>query len=60
MDPDENLREQLKLASRCVEAYESDRPLHEADVYRMSELIIAMDEWIRNGGFLPKAWKEKQ
>lgn len=41
MDPNVNLREQLELASRLVEAV-NPRP---SDVHRLAELVLAMDEW---------------
>lgn len=30
------------------------------DVARLCELVRALDEWIKNGGFLPKAWQQKR
>jgi len=58
MDPDYNRYEQLQLASKLLEATENDRPVKDEDVLRLSELVIALDEWITKGGFLPKAWRE--
>ena len=53
MDPKANLEEQLRLASKIVEAHENDRLVRGQDVARLADLIIALDEWIRGGGFSP-------
>lgn len=55
MDPDANLREQLELANAWVNADEGVE-VDGADALRMAELVLALDEWIRGGGFLPEAW----
>lgn len=53
MDPDENLKEQLRLANKFV----SDGC---SDARRLAELILALDKWIcDDGGFLPGRWKKK-
>lgn len=52
MDPNANLKEQLELASRLVKAV-NPRP---NDVHRLAELVLAMDEWLRCGGFPPDEW----
>ena len=53
MDPNANLTEQLRLARRL-----SDSPKPSAhDARRLAELVEALNDWLRNGGFLPKAWE---
>lgn len=59
MDPDANLEEQLLRASKLVEAIENDRGIRESEVLRLAELVIALDEWISNGGFLPGKWGKR-
>lgn len=59
MDPNANLAEQLRLASRIVEAFDNERTLVDADCARLSELVIALNDWIRGGGFLPSAWEKR-
>ena len=55
MDPDYNLAEQLRLAQEIIEMEKNvDDPGILAD--NLAALVIALDEWIRKGGFLPKAW----
>ena len=63
MDPNANLAELLELA-REVQA-EEDRSTEDgccneereaACAVRMAELVIALDEWICRGGFLPQRW----
>jgi hypothetical protein len=56
MDPNANLAEQLRIASRMIEAADTDRDIRVADPARLAELVIALDEWIKGGGFLPAAW----
>lgn len=57
MDPTANLEEQLRLASKIIEAHENQRTVHPTDAARLAELAIALDEWLRGGGFLPTAWR---
>lgn len=63
MDPDENLKEQKLLADRIANAWAVD-PNTDAtflldDGERLAELVVALDEWIQKGGFLPKAWQKE-
>lgn len=52
MDPDANLAEQLELARSFVETGDGDPE----DLERLAQLVIALYEWIENGGALPAAW----
>ncbi len=52
MDPDSNLEEMLSDAAVILAAEDMASPLEIA----MAERIIALDEWIRKGGFLPNRW----
>lgn len=56
MDPDANLEEQLKLAKNITKAEWEDIDDDRADMYRLAELVLALDEWICDGGFLPEKW----
>jgi hypothetical protein len=56
MDPDANLKEQRSLAAKLLYETENDKPPSDADVHRLAELVIALDEWISRGGFYPKDW----
>ena len=70
MDPEANLLEQLDLASAIIEGAdavadadsmsEDLEASHDVvdDAERLAELVIALDEWIRRGGFLPLGWKK--
>jgi hypothetical protein len=53
MDPDANLKEQLRLAERLLSEETPDND----DVTRLAELVVALDDWLAGGGFLPKGWK---
>jgi hypothetical protein len=59
MDPNENLKEQLTLARRFIRQSESQPDemvsFDEQEVTRLAELVIALDEWQRKGGFSPYA-----
>ncbi len=59
MDPDANLEEQRRLAQRIIADEESGMGSATLDADRLAELVIALDEWITNGGFLPEAWRRK-
>jgi len=61
MDPTANLKEALEIAAKLAEGHyaypDHDDPTSMLeDGQRLAELLIALDEWIRNGGFLPDAW----
>ena len=58
MDPDANHAEQMKLAARLMEAIENGRDVDRDDALRLTELVIALDEWLASGGFLPRAWRK--
>jgi hypothetical protein len=51
MDPEANLRRQLAIARAAVYAEADDPTLVE-----LAELVLALDEWIARGGFLPPRW----
>lgn len=65
MDPDANLAEQLTIAAEINAIRDSipddgtmtaelERLAHLA--FRLAELVESLDEWIRKGGGLPRAW----
>ena len=63
MDPDMNLAEQRSIIAdlRIIEESEDGvfklrGPEYVAKATRLVELVTAMDEWLANGGFVPKAW----
>lgn len=49
MDPDATLAEMLE------EARADQSEFHEG-IHRLAELVLALDEWLRKGGFLPTDW----
>jgi hypothetical protein len=54
MDPNAAVTEMLRIANRLMDDSLITR-LDEAE--RLAELAIALDGWIRSGGFLPDAWE---
>ena len=64
MDPQENLMEQLRIAQDIQQFNDEseDGPEWDTDdLIRNSEqlagLVIALNDWILNGGFLPQDWR---
>lgn len=57
MDPDYNLAEQLRKATRLLKDYDNEKPVDEHDAARLAELVLGLDEWISGGGFLPRDWQ---
>jgi hypothetical protein len=53
MDPDKALETALLHAAELI-----DRDTHDDQVLELAEAVLALDEWLRKGGFLPKRWKE--
>jgi hypothetical protein len=59
MDPNENLKEQLRLANEMVDAAEDTDPsvqIDPKDAYRLAELVLALDGWLASRGFYPDRW----
>ena len=50
MDPNANLAEQIELAQMIVDGSVHD---HRDAADRLAELVLALDEWRRKGGFDP-------
>jgi hypothetical protein len=57
MDPNANIEEQARIAAAIVEAHDAGQRPQQCDVDRLAELVLALDGWLRSGGFLPKAWR---
>lgn len=58
MDPTANLKEQHDLAIKMQNDYEEEdgNGIDQDDAYRLAQLVHALDEWLRNKGFLPAQW----
>lgn len=62
MDPTANLEEALEIASSLVEEDVDSQSASETagtaeQGIRLAELVLALDEWVRKGGFLPRPWQ---
>ena len=63
MDPNANLYEQIKCATRIIHAFDNadeatgEWTVNQDDAYRLAETVCALDQWIRKGGFLPTQWE---
>lgn len=60
MDPNANLEEQLRIAARIVAASERGDfgRREEADAERLADLVLALNDWLQNGGFMPRNWSK--
>lgn len=65
MDPTANLEEQRQLCKMIEDGTYNDpsapscmRVDAETMILRLSELVIALDEWLSSGGFLPEQWSK--
>lgn len=57
MDPNECLKEILRLANQLLMTHQDDPP---DEASELAEKVEALDEWLRKGGFLPQRWQEAQ
>jgi hypothetical protein len=54
MDPNANWEEQQRLAKKMLTSLP-----HPEDIERLCELVVALDEWARKGGFPPEVFQKK-
>ena len=61
MDPDACLEEILRFARIIAGCHDCPEGLDRCPESgaELAERAIAMDNWLRKGGFLPKAWERK-
>jgi len=57
MDPDVCLSEMMTLALRISKRSDEDIPQSEFDASELAERVVALNDWIVKGGFLPEAWR---
>jgi hypothetical protein len=55
MDPDTNLKEQLRLVGIMQDGEPNGDDINHA--IRLAELVGALDQWLANGGHLPYRWR---
>jgi hypothetical protein len=66
MDPETNLEKQLQLAQKILRYLDTgDDPRRvltvvEEDAEKLAELVLALDEWLSQGGFRPSRWQRQQ
>jgi len=58
MDPNATLDEILSLSANILFKLDNNQPIDVDDAERLSELTIALNNWIVGGGFLPDKWEE--
>jgi hypothetical protein len=49
-------REMMDEAETIIEAWDMNEAICEP--VRLAELVLALDGWVRKGGFLPDAWRK--
>lgn len=61
MDPNATHKELKELATKVRADYEDHvrNGVDQDDADRLAQLVLAMDEHLANGGFLPTAWQFK-
>jgi len=57
MDPQANLMEQLQISQDIQQITDIQELVNLGD--RLSSLVISLNTWIQNGGFLPQDWQNK-
>lgn len=60
MDPDECLKICQRLARRIIEEADAGLPITDDKGERLAEHFLNLNEWIKNGGFIPQEWKTKR
>ena len=56
MDPDATLKE---IQEDCEALLAQDAGVYEAgEVDPLIEKVLALSDWIKKGGFLPRAWRQ--
>lgn len=64
MDPNVNLAEQRSIARCLLDMHDSGNVLDageiEENAIMLADLVIALDEWITKGGFLPTTWRKHE
>jgi hypothetical protein len=60
MDPNENIREQRRIATELIDGGEHTSEVWIEKAVRLAELVHALDTWILLGGFLPDGWQIAQ
>ena len=61
MDPKSNLESQLSLSKQMLKDYEdtNSNGIDQDDAARLAELVLALNDWLSHGGFLPPQWERK-
>jgi hypothetical protein len=58
MDPNANLKEIRAIVRELTIAGNSGYQFDPRMVNRLVELVYSLDEWISQGGFMPKDWQK--
>jgi hypothetical protein len=57
MDPNANLQEMLRLAREVTRCLDEGIEWDNDDAARLAELVLALNGWLKGGGFLPSDWQ---
>jgi hypothetical protein len=59
MDPNATLREMLELANAVLDNEDKSDGEVVANAVNLADAVLTLDAWLRRGGFLPTAWRQK-
>ncbi len=57
MDPNETLKQLLRLANLVNNSEDFGDELDPNNIYDLATYILNLDEWLSRGGALPKKWE---
>ena len=57
MDPDKAYRNAMAALAQIERDLEAGRPVREQAIEDMVTATRALDEWLKKGGYLPRAWQ---
>lgn len=61
VDPDSNWAEALRTARAILRgSWDVSYSQLELDAQRLADLVLALNDWVRSGGFPPKVFQQKK
>lgn len=60
MDPNVNYNRQIELAKRIQYAEDHGHRMNLEWVSELAELVVALNQWVRTGGFVPKPFERSE
>jgi hypothetical protein len=60
VDPTTNLVKQIALAKSLIGRHDVNQEPIDIEAIGLCELVLALDQWLRRGGFLPAPWSQQE